>query len=155
MPRSTKSPHVAVLDYFRTADLAVAVMVLDLAKDAVRSRQTPASASARPPAVKPSAQEAVDAVSGTGDGKPVGRKRGPKSGSKRKAKVATFANTDAPAKPRGKPGPKPGSKRKKQQATEPPLDLREPVGEYEPDLGFEQAEHGEYAEPEGELQSQN
>lgn len=39
MPRATKSSESQILNYFRTTPLAVAALVLGLAKDAVRERQ--------------------------------------------------------------------------------------------------------------------
>lgn len=39
MPRSTQSRESGIVNYFKTADLAIALVVLGLAKDAVHERQ--------------------------------------------------------------------------------------------------------------------
>lgn len=103
MPKSTIKPYQRVLDYFKTASITEASIVLDLVKDEVKARQAK-EAQAQAEASKP-APAAVDKT---------------KPGPKPQAKAAP-----APVAKK-KPGPKPGSKRKAQVAQEPATEPEAP-----------------------------
>lgn len=73
MARSSKKPYEAVNDYFRSADLTEARIVFDMAKKTMKARELEVE------------QAAIVANTPT---KAKGKKRGPKPGSTRKAKLS-------------------------------------------------------------------
>lgn len=78
MARVATKPHERVLEYFRTADLAQAELVLDLAKAELKRRaDMPALPATIAPAAKAAAPKTAPVVKAR-------KKPGPKPGSKRR-----------------------------------------------------------------------
>lgn len=115
MARVATKPHERVLEYFRTADLAQAELVLDLAKAELKRR-------ADMPALKPATEVTYRTAPA--------------------AKTAT-PKTAPVTKARKKPGPKPGSKRRPRQShmdippADPPLLKDEPLLDLEEEFAHQ------------------
>lgn len=91
MPRTTQSRESGIVNYFKTAELAIALVVLGLAKDAVAERQTRSKeAKARAQATAAPAPRAVAPPVRSADG--VSR---PAKTKKRKARKARKARKPA------------------------------------------------------------
>ncbi len=133
MPKSAIKPYQTVLNYFKTASVTEASIVLDLVKAEMKDRQAKESA-AQAEAAKPVVAKAPAA-------KPVAAKTTTKQPAPKPAPVA--------AAPKKKPGPKPGSHRKAKVEAPPQVPdaiaapPAPPAPEVDPLDGFEPIGDGE------------
>ncbi len=139
MPKSAVKPYQNVLNYFKTANVTEASIVLDLVKVEMKDRQAK-EAAAQAEAAKPVTAKAPAA---------------PVADKPRTVKMSTKQPAPKPAATavqKKKPGPKPGSHRKPRQvAAEAPPQVPDAIAEPEQfapvsdPLDFEPAGEGEQA----------